>query len=87
MTDELIRRRHFIAIATDSYAADGTFAPLDVGQEIAAMRRWLTDEALGDRRFDDQAYAELAHRPTYERINTCCASIADSPMLTRSWST
>jgi hypothetical protein len=66
--DDQILRRHFIAIATDVYQADGTFAALDVGKEVAAMRRWLVDEALGERRFDDQEYVALAHRPSYDQI-------------------
>jgi hypothetical protein len=66
--DDQILRRHFIAIATDAYEANGAFAALDVGKEVAAMRRWLTDEALLERRFDDQGYAALAHRPSYDQI-------------------
>ena len=66
--DDQILRRHFIAIATDVYEANGTFAALDVGKEVAAMRRWLADEALGERRFDDEGYAALAHRPSYDQI-------------------
>ena len=67
--DDQILRRHFIAIATDVYQADGTFAALDVGEEVAAMRRWLVDEALGERGFDDQDYIALAHRPSYDQIS------------------
>jgi hypothetical protein len=66
--DDQILRRHFIAIATDVYEANGAFAALDVDKEVAAMRRWLADEALHERRFDDQAYAALAHRPSYDQI-------------------
>jgi hypothetical protein len=65
--DDQILRRHFIAIATDAYQADGTFAPLDVDQEVAAMRRWLADDALGERRFAEE-YPALAHRPSYTQI-------------------
>ena len=66
--DDQILRRHFIAIATDVYEASGTFAALDVDKEITAMRRWLADEALGERRFDDRGFAALAHRPGYGQI-------------------
>ena len=68
MSDDQVLRRHFIAIATDAYEASGTFAKLDVGKEVAAMRRWLADEALGERRFDDQGYAALADRPSFNQI-------------------
>jgi hypothetical protein len=66
--DDQILRRHFIAIATDAYEASGTFAALDVGKEVAAIRRWLADAALGERRFDDRGYAALAHKPSYDQI-------------------
>ena len=66
--DDQILRRHFIAIATDAYEADGTFAALDVDMEVAAMRRWLADEALGERRFDDKEYAALARGPSHGQI-------------------
>ncbi len=67
--DDQILRRHFIAIATDTYEANGTFVKLDVDKEVGAIRRWLTDSALGDlRRFDDHRYAALAHRPSLDQI-------------------
>lgn len=66
--DDRILRRHFISIATDEYEASGTFATLKVDEEVAAMGRWLADAALGERRFDDQEYAVLAHRPSYDQI-------------------
>jgi hypothetical protein len=66
--DDQILRRHFIAIATDSYEASGTFAALDVEKEVTAMRRWLADETLGERRFDDEGYRVLAHSPSYDQI-------------------
>jgi hypothetical protein len=66
--DDQILRRHFIAIATDAYQASGTFATLKVDEEVAAMRRWLADEGLGERRFDDQEFSALAHRPSYAQI-------------------
>ncbi len=66
--DDQILRRHFIAIATDTYEASGTFATLKVDEEVAAMRRWLADEALCERRFDHQGYSALAHSPKYEQI-------------------
>ena len=62
--DSDILRRHFIAIATDTYEADGAFAALDVDREVASLREWLTDDGLGVRRFDAQEYAALAHRPS-----------------------
>ena len=82
--DDQILRRHFIAIATDVYEANGTFAALDVDKEVTAIRRWLADEALRERRFDDQGYAALAHRPSYEQIKHCCASSDASRTLTPS---
>ncbi|OLT00493.1 hypothetical protein BJF90_34850 [Pseudonocardia sp. CNS-004] len=66
--DSDILRRHFIAIATDTYEATGVFAALDVDREVTSIREWLTDEALGPRRFDAQDYAALAHRPSLEQI-------------------
>ena len=75
--DDQILRRHFIAIATDAYQADGTFGKLDVGREVDAMRRWLTDKALGGRRFDGQAYAALADRPSYDQIKTMLRNESD----------
>jgi WD40 repeat protein len=66
--DDQILRRHFVAIATGTYEASGTFAALDVDEEVAAMRRWLADAALGGRRFDDHEYAALAHNPKLEQI-------------------
>ena len=67
--DQQILRRQFIAIATDEFEASGTFAKLDVGQEVMCLRRWLADGALAERRFDDQEYADLAHRPSYAAIS------------------
>ncbi|SIT58649.1 hypothetical protein BQ8794_50751 [Mesorhizobium prunaredense] len=66
--DSEILRRYFIAIATDVYEANGTFAALDVDQEVASIRGWLTDQALGARRFDAEEYAALAHRPSLDQI-------------------
>jgi hypothetical protein len=65
-----ILRRHFIAIATDKYEANGVFAPLAVAGEVASIRGWLTDEGLGARRFDAEGYAALAHRPSLEQVKT-----------------
>ena len=65
--DDQILRRHFIAIATRTYEASGTFAAARVEKEVAVMRGWLADEALGERRFDDQEYAALAHDPAAAR--------------------
>jgi hypothetical protein len=66
--DSEILRRYFIAIATDVYEADGTFAALDVDQEVASIGGWLTHQALGARRFDAEEYAALAHRPSLQEI-------------------
>lgn len=63
-----ILRRHFIAIATDKFEASGSFGPLDVEKEVSAMRRWLADDALAERRFDDAGFEALAARPTYDDI-------------------
>lgn len=66
--DDQILRRHFIAIATRTYEASGTFQQLAVEKEVAVMRGWLADAALGERRFDDQEYAALAHDPSRGQI-------------------
>ncbi len=65
--DEILRR-HFIAIATDTFAASGTYPPLDVASEVASLSGWLTDETLEDRRFSNQEYEPLAHNPNYDQI-------------------
>jgi hypothetical protein len=70
MTDDSeIVNRNFIAIATDRYEANGTFAALDVNQEVERIRAWLSDAALGERRFGTaEEYAGLACRPSRDDI-------------------
>jgi hypothetical protein len=63
-----VLRRHLIAIATDTFAADATFPPLDVASELRTVADWLTDESLGDRRFTDEGYEVLARSPRYDQI-------------------
>jgi WD40 repeat protein len=67
-TADEVLRRHFIAIATDTFAASATYPPLDVASEVRTVSEWLMDDALTDRRFSDQGYQLLAHCPTYNQI-------------------
>jgi hypothetical protein len=65
--EDLLRRR-FIAIATDRFAASGSYAPLDVGREVASLREWLCDSALARRQFGSKGFESLEQRPRYDDI-------------------
>lgn len=69
MTDfERILRRHLVAIATANYAGDPSFGELaGVSNEVKVIRRWLTHEQLGDRRFT-HVYKDLTANPTKDQI-------------------
>jgi WD40 repeat protein len=75
--DDILRRR-FIAIATDTFAADAVYPSLDVAAELGAVADWVMDASLRDRRFTDLGYESLAHRPTYEQIRQL---MVDGPEL------
>ena len=66
-TGDVLRRR-LIAIATGTFAADATFAALDVQAELSAVTRWLSDRDLQERGFSDKGYEKLARSPTYDEI-------------------
>ncbi|MFI5709798.1 AAA family ATPase [Kribbella sp. NPDC051620] len=65
--DDILRRR-FIAIATDTFAADAVYPSLDVAAELDAVASWVMDAGLQDRQFTDRGYESLAQSPTYEQI-------------------
>ena len=70
-----VRRRHYIAIATDTFDA---FPPLAVAAEVKTFRDWVTDASLADRQFSDAGYEELAQRPSYQQIR---ARLADDALF------
>ena len=66
--DNEFLRRHFVAVTTLEYD-DATLDPLPGGaDEVAALRGWLCDETLADRRFTTQ-YPELASNPTKQQVH------------------
>jgi WD40 repeat protein len=68
MTDPpQIHRRHFIAIATATYAKSPQLGNLPVSGEVDAVRGWLTSPRLRDRAFDPD-HTELADDPNEDQI-------------------
>lgn len=63
-TAEEVLRRRFIAIATDTF---DDFQQLDVVGEVEAVRGWVTDPALTDRRFTREGEM-LSQCPSYAQI-------------------
>jgi hypothetical protein len=77
--DADVTRRHFVAIATGHYD-DPTWHTLGVDDEVAALRGWLCDGRLGQRRFEP-CHPELAKNPTKQQIRDAL----EDPPPTQAW--
>jgi hypothetical protein len=74
--DSDIQRRQFIAIATSEYS-DRRFPRLRcVPEEVAAIKGWLCDESLGDRRFEHM-HKDLAGNPSEDAIRSVFKGVED----------
>jgi WD40 repeat protein len=62
--DSDVLYRHFIAVATGTYA-DPAFGSLPVADEVAEFRRWLCGPERGERAFTDEG---LAFEPTIDMV-------------------
>ena len=58
-----LRRRHLLLIGTSEYDRADIWPALDIDSELTVWRNWLTDPALGTRRFAP-LYPQLARNPT-----------------------